>query len=173
MSLDVLKKNISIHARLLKRYGRFKSTVIRKMQLRLFSRSLSTFLSKNNILQVRLLKIMHLKKMYEYLYSTRDIWMHRNNKLSKIIKDKIFEMSQEEPDAFQDYLVRFEYVCPYIRRDKKICKKKVDTGGCCLTHTKCMDRLEKRIVSSIITLPLDICNIIFKYSHSISLIKYI
>ena len=132
------------------------------MQLRLFNLTLRTLLNKDE--DEDYVMKTHIKKVYEYLYTTRYIWMYSHKKLSNAIKEKIFEMSLEEPDAFQKYLVLFEYVCPYIRLDKKICNKQVDGGGCCITHRKCMNRLEKRIVSSIITLPLDICNIVFKYA---------
>ena len=68
MSLKVLQKNISINARLLKRYGRFKKIVIRKMQLRLFNLTLRTLLNKDE--DEDYVMKTHIKKVYEY-YSNK------------------------------------------------------------------------------------------------------
>ena len=147
------------------RFGRFKSVVLRKKQYILFCYNIKEF--TYNIHTNISNEIDNLKKLYDYLYSSRDIWTDLNM-VSNTINNKLLEVSCMYPNSFDKYKLAFGYICPYIKRDGEICSKKVQ-GSLCKTHQKCYTRLKNRITENLLCLPTDICNIIFKYSVSYSL----
>ena len=157
-STHYYKKNIFLK----KRFGLFKSIVYRKIQTKSFTRSIKCYLDliftytgtkKNN----------KLKKLFEYLYRTKDIWGYLT-KFSITVKDKLFDFYKYDPNLSRPYLLLFECLCPYVKRNGQLCLNKCKNGNIlCLTHINCKDRLKSSIFSNL-SMSSDICNIIFKYS---------
>ena len=173
MTDQVLQKNISPVTHLLrKRFGLFKSLVIKKKQYNLFQKTQEKYMSEFKNLYKKEDRLAHFQKMFNYLYSVRDIWKHIK-KFSHTFKTKLFEFAFQEPKFFKKYLVSFEYICPYQKRGgNKVCSKKVN-GDLCSKHKNSRARLFF-ILSSLEILPLpdDISNIVFRYALPYSLKAY-
>ena len=164
MTTNVLCKNMLIKKKyMIGRFGFFKSIVYRWMQLRTFKDVIKSMLLRN-VFKRSNEKISNCKDIYEYLYKTRDIWTD-TQELSNTIKNKLFDLSSEMPCVFQEYLIRFGYICPYLKLDGHICGKKVN-DGLCKRHSKCMIRLKTRISTSIQCFPPELSNIVFEYALS-------
>ena len=169
MTDQVLQKNISPGTQLLRnRFGLFKSLVIKQKHYNLFQKTQKKYMSEFQNLYNKEDRLLHIQKMFNYLYSVHDIWKHIK-KFTCTIKKKLFEFAFQEPKFFKKYLVSFEHICPYPKRRGKICSKKVN-GDLCTKHKNSRARLFF-ILSSLEILPLpdDISNIVFKYALPYSL----
>ena len=165
-----LQKNMLLKNNYLKnKHGMFKSLVLRKMQYKLFIKTVQKYLELYNILYEtnveRNEKLELLCKMFNYLFETKDIWT--NTVFYFTVKSKLLELYNEEKlndtKLFYQYLVSFELVCTYKKRNRQMCGKMVD-GSLCKVHTKCKINLNNRINQSIDSLPINLCEIILNYS---------
>ena len=162
MSSKILQKNMSIKKKyMIGRFGFFKSIVYRWVQLRAFKDVLEPMILRNDYIIHSNEKISNCKNIYEYLYKTRDIWTD-TRKLSNTVKNKLFDLSSQMPYVFQEYLILFGYICPYLKLDGQICGKKVN-DGICKRHSKCRIRLKTRVSTSIQCFPPELSNIVFEY----------
>lgn len=83
-------------------------------------------------------------------------------RLSNTIRNKLVE-HRKQVESFKKYQYAFEHICRYPKRDGKLCDKQVEKG-LCKVHTKCHNRLNERITSSIPALPPDISKIVAGYA---------
>ena len=147
---------------MIEHYGSFKSAVLRFIQFTHFIKITSQIINSHYLLTGdRMNKIESAKKMYDYLYSTRDIWTC-NTRFKKKVREKLFDFTKDEPNIFKKYMILFGYICPYIEKNN-ICGKKV-YGRICHKHKKEEKLRKKDINNTLNTLPDEICNIIFEYS---------
>ena len=141
-----------------KRFGKLKSVVLRLIQYIYFSKKLQELIN-NNINDYSEKE----NKTYTYLYSTIDIWSHHKH-LKNIIKKQLNVFAQIKPNIFKKYLIAFGNICPYIIDNKNnICGKQVN-GCLCIKHW--IQKTNKNICinKNLNFLPVEICNIIIKYS---------
>ena len=166
MSTIDLKKNMMIKNKYMnKKFGYFKSAVYRKIQYAYFKKKVNYLLLVNEKSRGKA-KIESCKEIYNYFYSTRDIWTVCGCKnLASVIRNKLFEFSLIVGEM-KEYLVIFGYVCPYFKMDGKRCYKKTNKGFCDLHHN-CKVRFDDRVEKSIQNIPINICNIICAYALNI------
>ena len=165
MSSDYLKENMLKKIKYMKgRYSLFKYSVYMHIQYTSFQKEVRDRLrAMESIFGNRERRIIIIKDIYRYLYSTTDIWTSID-KFSKTVREKLISLAEEEPIIFNVYLARFGYICPYPKRHKGICGIKVN-GTLCGIHRKCEERLKNRILDSMPRkFSSDVCNIVFDYA---------
>ena len=151
---------------MIERYGSFKSAVLRFIQFTYFIKITNQIINSHYLLIIdRMNKIESVKKMYDYLYSTRDIWTC-NIQFKKKVREKLFDFTKDEPTIFKKYMILFGYICPYIEKNN-ICGKKV-YGRICLKHKKEEKNKNININTTLDIFPIEICNIISEYSVNYS-----
>lgn len=155
--MDLLQKKRTF---LKKKHGLFKALVYILLQQQLFVKTINKFIS-NSALIDNTERIILIQKIFDYSYSTRDMWSIFDV-FSQEFKRKVIEFCSENP-SFKQYLYMFGYICKYTKRNGKPCDKKTDNGMCKI-HLNCALRLKKRIANSIPSLPHDISKIIFEYT---------
>ena len=163
MVTDTIKKNMHLKTMLLnKRFGLFKSAVIRNRQLISLCSS-----SKKKVIEINSLrsddKIPKIKILLNYLYYNRDIWCG-NKILYDCFKTKAIEFASSKPNVFNEYLLLFGYNCPYPKSDGSICFEHVSSDRLCDCHKNLLPRVKSEILSSLTTFPKDICDIVFKFT---------
>ena len=130
MTSIVIKKNMFMKHR----YGLFKSTVYRNMQLNSFVKHSKCILNnqKNNLLGYKLKNAAIAIEILEYLSRTKDIWWQLDA-LATIIKNKVFELVNEMEEAkmdevkvLQQFLIGFGYICTYTKRNVNMCCKRLE-----------------------------------------------
>ena len=163
MVSDALNKNMLLKTMLLnKRFGLFKSAVIRNRQLISLCSS-----SKKKVIEINSLrsddKIQKIKILLNYLYYNRDIWSG-NKILYDSFEQKTISISSMMPTVFNEYLLLFGYNCPYPKSDGSICFEHVSSDRLCECHKEIVPRVKTEILSSLTTFPKDICDIVFKFT---------
>lgn len=163
MISTILQKNMVLKRNFMnKRFGLFKSLVYRNMQYNSFINVCNYLLTLHINADSVEKRLQICKDIYEYLLRTTDIWT--NNKMERfvnVIKQKTFQFA-EEFQIFEEYLIKFGWVCPYKKRNGEICKKK--NNGLCKNHKACAERLKNRIIKELPKLPTDLCNIVYMYA---------
>lgn len=165
MSSDYLKENMVKKIKYMKgRYSLFKYSVYMYIQYMSFQKEVRDRLrAVESIFGNKERRIIIIKDIFRYLYSTTDIWTSIDT-FSKTVRAKLISLAEEEPIIFNVYLARFGYICPYPKRHKEICGIKVN-GTLCRIHIKCEERLKNRILDSIPSkLSSDVSNIVFEYA---------
>ena len=155
-----LEKNMLLKKQLLdKKVGPLKSIVYRHVQLTSFTSVVRFFLNSVEDTYNFPEKKRFAKNLFDYLSRTTDIWVSYPT-LNKRIRAKAFELSEQDND-FEEYLLKFGWICPYPKRDGIICGKIHD--GLCKVHKKCEERLKERICDNP-ELPPELSNIVFEYA---------
>ena len=165
MVSDALNKNMLLKTKLLKkRFGLFKSAVIRNRQLLSFCSSSKKKVIEINYCTSKKKKIQKIKIILNYLYYNRDIWCG-NKILYDCFKRKAIEFASSKPIVFNKYLLLFGYNCPYPKSDGSICLEHVSSDDrLCECHKEIVPIVKSEILSSLVTFPKDICDIVFKFS---------
>ena len=163
MVSDALNKNMLLKTMLLnKRFGLFKSAVIRNRQLISLCSS-----SKKKVIEINSLrsddKIQKIKILLDYLYDNKDIWSG-NKILYDSFEQKTISISSMMPTVFNEYLLLFGYNCPYPKSDGSICFEHVSSDRLCECHKEIVPIVKSEILSSLTTFPKDICDIVFKFA---------
>ena len=122
------------------RFGFLKSYILRSLQYKYFTKRIYELFR-----DYRYTKIKTITYIYDYLYSTKDIWTN-TFPLADIIKNKLILFTEEEP-LFKKYLIEFRYICPYIEKNI-ICGKMIN-GKLCSEHTKKKRRMNKIIYKNL------------------------
>jgi len=155
-----LEKNMLLKKKLLdKKVGPLKSIVYRHVQLTSFIMVVKDFLNSVEDTSNSIEKKRFAKHLFEYLCRTTDMWVSYPT-FKSALKLKAFELSKEDND-FEEYLLKFGWICPYPKRDGMICGKRHD--GLCKVHKKCEERLKERIRDNP-ELPPELSNIVFEYA---------
>ena len=165
MVTDTIKKNMHLKTMLLnKRFGLFKSAVIRNRQLLSFCSSSKKKVNAINYCTSKNKKINKIKILLNYLYYNRDIWSG-NKILYDCFNKKASEFASSKPIVFNKYLLLFGYNCPYPKSDGSICLDHISSDDrLCDYHKEIIPRVKSEILSGLTTFPKDICDIIFKFT---------
>ena len=164
MVTDTIKKNMHLKTMLLnKRFGLFKSAVIRNRQLLSFCSSSKKKVNEINYCTSKKKKIKKIKILLNYLYYNRDIWSG-NKILYDCFNKKASEFASSKPIVFNKYLLLFGYNCPYPKSDGSICLEHISSDRLCDYHKEIIPRVKSEILSGLTTFPKDICDIIFKFT---------
>jgi hypothetical protein len=165
MVTDTIKKNMHLKTMLLnKRFGLFKSAVIRNRQLLSFCSSSKKKVNEINYCTSKNKKIKIIKILLNYLYYNRDIWSG-NKILYDCFNKKASEFASSKPIVFNKYLLLFGYNCPYPKSDGSICLEHVSSDDrLCECHKEIVPIVKSEILSSLVTFPKDICDIVFKFT---------
>ena len=164
MVTDTIKKNMHLKTMLLnKRFGLFKSAVIRNRQLLSFCSSSKKKVNAINYCTSKNKKINKIKILLNYLYYNRDIWSG-NKILYDCFNKKASEFASSKPIVFNKYLLLFGYNCPYPKSDGSICLEHISSDRLCDYHKEIIPRVKSEILSGLTTFPKDICDIIFKFT---------
>ena len=165
MVTDTIKKNMHLKTMLLnKRFGLFKSAVIRNRQLLSFCSSSKKKVNEINYCTSKKKKIKKIKILLNYLYYNRDIWSG-NKILYDCFNKKASEFASSKPIVFNKYLLLFGYNCPYPKSDGSICLDHISSDDrLCDYHKEIIPRVKSEILSGLTTFPKDICDIIFKFT---------
>ena len=165
MVTDTIKKNMHLKTMLLnKRFGLFKSAVIRNRQLLSFCSSSKKKVNAINYCTSKNKKINKIKILLNYLYYNRDIWSG-NKILYDCFNKKASEFASSKPIVFNKYLLLFGYNCPYPKSDGSICLEHISSDDrLCDYHKEIIPRVKSEILSGLTTFPKDICDIIFKFT---------
>ena len=165
MVTDTIKKNMHLKTMLLnKRFGLFKSAVIRNRQLLSFCSSSKQKVIEINYCTSKKKKIKKIKILLNYLYYNRDIWSG-NKILYDCFNKKASEFASSKPIVFNKYLLLFGYNCPYPKSDGSICLEHISSDDrLCDYHKEIIPRVKSEILSGLTTFPKDICDIIFKFT---------
>ena len=164
MVTDTIKKNMHLKTMLLnKRFGLFKSAVIRNRQLISFCSSSKKKVIEINYCTSKKKKIKKIKILLNYLYYNRDIWSG-NKILYDCFNKKASEFASSKPIVFNKYLLLFGYNCPYPKSDGSICLEHISSDRLCDYHKEIIPRVKSEILSGLTTFPKDICDIIFKFT---------
>ena len=165
MVTDTIKKNMHLKTMLLnKRFGLFKSAVIRNRQLLSFCSSSKQKVIEINYCTSKKKKINKIKILLNYLYYNRDIWSG-NKILYDCFNKKASEFASSKPIVFNKYLLLFGYNCPYPKSDGSICLEHIlSDDRLCDYHKEIIPRVKSEILSGLTTFPKDICDIIFKFT---------
>ena len=165
MVTDTIKKNMHLKTMLLnKRFGLFKSAVIRNRQLISFCSSSKKKVIEINYCTSKKKKIKKIKILLNYLYYNRDIWSG-NKILYDCFNKKASEFASSKPIVFNKYLLLFGYNCPYPKSDGSICLEHISSDDrLCDYHKEIIPRVKSEILSGLTTFPKDICDIIFKFT---------
>ena len=165
MVTDTIKKNMHLKTMLLnKRFGLFKSAVIRNRQLISFCSSSKKKVIEINYCTSKKKKIKKIKILLNYLYYNRDIWSG-NKILYDCFNKKASEFASSKPIVFNKYLLLFGYNCPYPKSDGSICLDHISSDDrLCDYHKEIIPRVKSEILSGLTTFPKDICDIIFKFT---------
>ena len=163
MVTDTIKKNMHLKTMLLnKRFGLFKSAVIRNRQLLSFCSSSKKKVNAINYCTSKNKKINKIKILLNYLYYNRDIWSG-NKILYDCFNKKASEFASSKPIVFNKYLLLFGYNCPYPKSDGSVCFEPVSSDRLCECHKEIVPIVKSEILSSLVTFPKDICDIVFKF----------
>ena len=164
MVTDTIKKNMHLKTMLLnKRFGLFKSAVIRNRQLLSICSSSKKKVNEINYCTSKKKKIKKIKILLNYLYYNRDIWSG-NKILYDCFNKKASEFASSKPIVFNKYLLLFGYNCPYPKSDGSICLEHISSDRLCDYHKEIIPRVKSEILSGLTTFPKDICDIIFKFT---------
>jgi|688.fasta_scaffold22618_8 hypothetical protein len=164
MVTDTINKNMLLKTVLLnKRFGLFKSIVIRNRQLTTFLISSNKKVIEINYCTSKKKKITKIKILLNYLYYNRDIWCG-NKILYDCFKTKAIEFASMKPIVFNKYLLLFGYNYPYPKNDGSICLEHVSSDRLCDCHKEIIPRVKSEILSGLTTFPKDICDIVFKFT---------
>lgn len=158
-----VQKNMFIKNKyMVKKFGRLKSVVYRLMQYKLWYKNIVSFYIEITLNGGVVEKFRRIKKTCEYLYSTRDVWVHKQNYL-EIFKNMMFKYARKYYDLFP-LLVLHGYLCPYIQDNGKVCGERCQTEGLCNRHNKRVNIIKERLFISLPKFPKDIYNIVSVYA---------
>ena len=151
------EENVLIKCRILnKRFGLFKSLVIKNQQYLLFNKTLRMFIKLNHS---SINKVIIVKRIYDYIYLCTDIWFY-HNELIKIFEQQMINFSKID-FSIKPYLEKFGLSCCYIKRDGIKCNKLCD-NFLCKIHKNCKNNLI-RLINSLDILQKDTKNIVIQY----------
>ena len=182
MTTTIYPKNISDRKKMFmdKKFGLFKSLVLRAMQYKLFLKQ------KNKLFHLAI-TCWNWINLYKYYYTTQDIW-NRIYLVVYLIKRDIRNSIIGDPNVAK-YLPIFGLCCPYVKdcntcleyvnRSKflhnnsyeeiskffKIHNNRIELNcSLCPLHKKDEIKRKSIIKDSLYNFPVELCNIIFKYS---------
>ena len=192
MPITIYPKNISDRKKMFmdKKFGLFKSLVLRAMQYKLFEKQKRKLFHKVIICSNRI----HIScredaiNLYEYYYRTQDIW-HRISIILHNIRRDFRKIIHSNPKPFDKYLPIFGLCCPYVI-DGNTCLKSINQSkflqngsweeickynkiygnrielnrSLCPLHKKDEIKRKSIIKDSLYNFPVELCNIIIKYS---------
>ena len=153
-------KNIIVKKLLNKRFGLFKSAVLKTMQFKLFKKQSAEYVEVVQTLYRKEEKIIIVKSLFNFLCTNTDNWKH-NIKLSNTIKGKLIEFRESSP-SFDKYLIEFGWMCIYPNCKGEQCGLIV-TNRLCEIHALCWCADKDNVKSSIPCIPDDVCSIIYQY----------
>ena len=183
MATTIYPKNIFDRKKMFmdKKFGLFKSLVLRRMQYKLFYK-------QRDKLFVRNILSLGGIQLYEYYYTTQDIW-NRIYLIVYLIKRDYRKTIQSDP-SIGKYLPVFGVCCPYVKIDGDMCLASVNQSkflqngsweeickynkiygnrielncSLCPLHKKDEIKRKSIIKDSLYNFPVELCNIIFQYS---------
>ena len=113
---------------MMRKYGLFKSKVYLTLQLVLFCKQLDTIVTENYNGIGKKNKIKTAKMLFEYVYTTRDIWAFIP-KFVAVIKNKLFDFSPKY-EQFKKYLYLLGFICDWPLGNESLCDKKTESDLC-------------------------------------------
>lgn len=158
-SLDS-NKNIMVKKLLNKRFGLFKSVVLRTIQYILFKKQCARYIKRVQTLYRKDEKIIIVKSLFNFLCTNIDNWKHII-KLSTTIKGRLLEF-RETSSLFDEYLIEFGWMCIYPNCNGEQCGQIV-TNRLCEIHSVCWSADKYTVKSSIPCINDDVCSIIYQY----------
>ena len=161
MAADHIKKNMLIKSKYMtKRFGLFKSIVYRYMQYKYWCQKVSILFFDMEMIGDKL-NLQMVIKLFEYLYTTRDIWI--SNKLFEKFEKLLYKKTRQYYSLFP-FLIRFGCLCPYIQENRIVCGEMCLIEGFCNRHFQRINIIKNRLKENLLTLPTDIHNIIIVYA---------
>ena len=142
------------------RFGKFKSFVLRRLQIASMRKFIDHLINTNNDIVDQGGKIRLMCTLFDYMYTARDNWQF-SAPVNSALKKKLMEFSTDHPLVFRKYLTLFGFACPYVKRDATICYR---PGTLCKQHLHCQTRLQKRIDLVLSGMPTEVCGIITLYA---------
>ena len=192
MATTIYPKNIFDRKKMFmdKKFGLFKSLVLRRMQYELFEKQKRKRVHNVIICGDGIHFSCHQDAiiLYEYYYRTLDIWNRISIIVHNIRRDFRY-IIKFNPKLFDKYLSIFGLCCPYVI-DGNMCLKSVNQSkflqngsweeickynkiygnrielNCCLCPFHKKDEIKRKsiITDSLYNFPVELCNIIFQYS---------
>ena len=153
-------KNIMVKKLLNKRFGLFKSAVLRAIQFSLFKKQCTAYIKVVQTLYRKEEKIIIVKSLFNFLCTNTDNWKH-NIKLSTTIKGRLLEF-RETSTLFDKYLIEFGWMCIYPNCKGEQCGLIV-TNRLCEIHAMCWCTDKDTVKSSLPCINDDVCSIIYQY----------
>ena len=125
MTTTIYPKNISDRKKMFmdKKFGLFKSLVLRAMQYKLFEKQKRKRFH-NGGYGIHFSCLQDAIILYEYYYRTQDIW-HRISIILHNIRRDYTKIIHSNPKLFDKYLSIFGLCCPYVI-DGNMCLKFVN-----------------------------------------------
>lgn len=160
MSHVIKKKNF-----LVKKFGYLKAMTKILTQTLSFKNKLDSMYKAQDMIINIDERLQYTVKIFDYLQNTLDIWTETYRFLGTV-RNKTFELASQY-SCFKKYVYIFGFACPYPKRNGVLCDSALLITcyeGLCKRHFDCKKRLKKRIGDSIRHLPVDVCNVIFKYA---------
>ena len=162
MSTTVIEKNILIKNKILiKKYGKFRSIVIKTRQHNLFVKKIKLMIFIVEHSAEKRIKVIICHRMFEYIYMCSDL-VYNFNCLKTILKKKIHELIVKD-SSFVKYLELMGYECNFLKRNGIKCGKSCE-NFLCKTHILSKNRLITHIHTSLPIFDKNVCNNIIEYS---------
>ena len=190
MTTTIYPKNIFDRKKMFmdKKFGLFKSLVLRTMQYQLFEKQKRFYIIIICCNGIHFSCRQDAINLYEYYYRTLDIWNRISIILHNIRRDFRYIINSD-PKPFDKFLPIFGLCCPYVI-DGNTCLKSVNQSkflqngsweeickynkiygnrielncSLCPLHKKDEIKRKSIIKDSLYNFPVELCNIIFQYS---------